>query len=62
MRAEADRVLEAHCESLGDGTAFGGCASGVDVRTWDGTPCGYEGLLCDQLGILAVAVDRYGAR
>ncbi len=62
MRDEADRVLEALCASLGDGTAFGGCASGVDLRTWDGTPCGYEGLLCDQLGILAVAVDRWGAR
>jgi hypothetical protein len=62
MRDEADRVLEAHCESLGDGTAFGGCASGVDVRTWDGTPCGYEGLLCDQLGILAVAIDRFADR
>ena len=61
MRAEADRVLEAACASLADGSAFGGCASGVDLRTWDGTPCGYEGLLCDQLGVLAVALEHYGA-
>jgi hypothetical protein len=61
MTAEADRVLVAACAGLGEGTAFGGCASGIDLRTWDGTPCGYEGLLCDQLGVLAVALDRYGA-
>ena len=62
MRDEADRVLEALCAALADATAFGGCASGVDLRTWDGTPCGYEGLLCDQLGILAVAVDGFAVR
>ena len=61
MTAEADAVLEAMCASLGDGSAFGGCASGLDVHTWDGTPCGYEGLLCDQLGVIAVALDRFGA-
>ena len=59
MAAEADRALTAMCESLADGTAFGGCASGIDLRTWDGTACGYEGILCDQLGILAVAIDRF---
>ena len=48
------------CASLGDGSAFGGCASGLDLHTWDGTPCGYEGLLCDQLGVIAVALERYG--
>jgi hypothetical protein len=62
MTEEAERVLRGTCASLGDGSAFGGCASGVDVHTWDGTPCGYEGLLCDQLGVIAVALERYGVK
>ncbi|MDH3251447.1 MAG: hypothetical protein OEM41_01575 [Ignavibacteria bacterium] len=60
MRDEADALLESLCETLADGTAFGGCNSGVDWRYWDGAPCGYEGILTDQFGILAVALDRYG--
>ena len=60
LREEADRLLHDLCASMGDGTAYGGCASGVDWRTWDGAPSGYEGLLCDQFGILAPAIDRYG--
>lgn len=59
LRQEADDMLLGLCESLADGTAFGGCNSGVDWRYWDGWPCGYEGLLTDQFGILAVAMDRY---
>jgi hypothetical protein len=60
MTEEADRVLVGTCASLADGSAFGGCATGLDLHTWDGTPCGYEGLLCDQLGVLAVALERFG--
>jgi hypothetical protein len=60
MTKEADALLEALCERLSDCTAFGGCGSGIDWRYWDGGPCGYEGLLTDQFGILAVALDRYG--
>jgi len=59
MTKEGDELLEALCETLADGTAFGGCGSGVDWHYWDGGPCGYEGLLTDQFGILAVALDRY---
>jgi hypothetical protein len=62
MTAEADLLLDALCATLADGSAFGGCTSGVDWRYRDGGPCGYEGLLTDQFGILAVALDRYGAR
>lgn len=62
MSLEADSLLVPLCESLGDGTAFGGCNTGVDWRFWDGWPCGYEGLLTDQFGILAVAMDRFGRR
>lgn len=60
LASEADRMLTEMCVALADGTAFGGCDSGVDWRNWDGTPSGYEGLLSDQFAILAVAMDRYG--
>lgn len=62
MRDEADRLLTAMCGSLADGSAIGGCGSGVDLRTWDGSPCGYEGLLCDQLGVLVPAIDRWAKK
>jgi hypothetical protein len=60
MVSEADTLLGALCETLGDCSAFGGCNSGIDWRFWDGGPCGYEGILTDQFGLLAVAIDRYG--
>ena len=56
---EADILLERLCSSLADGTAFGGCNSGIDWRYWDGGACGYEGILTDQFGILGVALERY---
>jgi hypothetical protein len=60
MAKEAEMVLRTMLESFGNGTAFGGCGSGVDWRRWDGQPSGYEGLLSDQLGVLALAMERYG--
>jgi hypothetical protein len=57
---EADEVVEQLAESLANGDVLGGCGSGVDWRSWDGTPCGYEGQLTDQFGILATFIDRYG--
>jgi hypothetical protein len=62
MTREADALLQSLCATLADTTAFGGCNSGVDWRYWDGAPCGYEGILTDQFGILAVALDRYGQK
>jgi hypothetical protein len=59
MIDEADYILERICKSLGEAFVFGGAKSGVDARSWDGWPCGYEGLLTDQFGILATALDRY---
>ncbi|MFA7343363.1 MAG: hypothetical protein WC003_03565 [Terrimicrobiaceae bacterium] len=59
MTAEADRLLEAMCDSLAKGGAFAGVGSGVDWRQWDGTPCGYEGMLSDQFGIIALALERH---
>jgi hypothetical protein len=62
MTKEGDTVLRAMLESLADGTAFGGCGCGVEWRRWDGAASGYEGLLTDQFGILAVAIERYGVK
>ena len=59
MQAEADTVIEAVMSAVADGSAFGGCTSGVDLRTWDGTPCGYEGILTDQFGVVFSALERW---
>ena len=59
MHQEADEILRRICAGLADGQLFGGAKSGVDWRTWDGWPWGYEGLLTDQFGILAVGMERY---
>jgi hypothetical protein len=60
MQKEADYLLERLCSTLADGSVYGGCGSGLDARFWDGWPCGYEGLLTDQFGILSSAFKRYG--
>ncbi|MCF7688083.1 MAG: hypothetical protein K9M98_14370 [Cephaloticoccus sp.] len=58
--AEADRLLLEMCEGFAAASVFGGNKSGVDWRFWDGRPCGYEGLLTDQFGLLEVLFQRYG--
>ena len=60
MAQEADLVLEALASTLADDSAFGGIGSGLDWRFWDGTPSGYEGLLAEGFGFLAVALERFG--
>jgi hypothetical protein len=59
MTGEADRLLEQMCEGLAEGIVFGGSKSGLDWRAWDGSPCGYEGLLTDQFGIMGVILERF---
>ncbi len=59
MVEEGDALLEKLAESMADGSAFGGVGSGIDWRMWDGRPCGYEGILCDQFGILVPAMQRW---
>ncbi len=59
LTVEADRLLESFCTGINNGVAFAGCGSGIDWRMWDGTPCGYEGLLTDQLGIMVPILERY---
>ncbi|MDZ7269622.1 MAG: hypothetical protein ONB48_20235 [candidate division KSB1 bacterium] len=62
MNAEAEELLCRLCEGLARGLVFGGNKSGVDWRFGDDRPCGYEGLLTDQFGVLATALERYGRR
>jgi hypothetical protein len=59
MVDEGDALLERLSESMANGSAFGGVGSGVDWRMWDGRPCGYEGILCDQFGVLIPAMQRW---
>jgi hypothetical protein len=46
-KAEADEIFDAMLEGYRDGVFQNGVGSGVDWKRWDGTPCGYEGLLTD---------------
>jgi hypothetical protein len=45
--AEADRIFDGMLQGYRDGVFQNGAGSGVDWKRWDGTPCGYEGLLTD---------------
>lgn len=60
LTREADRLLAQLCRGLAEARVFGGNQSGVDWRYWDDRPCGYEGLLTDQFGILAAVFARWG--
>lgn len=60
--AEADRMLLEMCEAFAGALVFGGNKSGVDWRYWDDRPCGYEGLLTDQFGLLEPILHRYGRK
>ena len=43
-------------EGYRDGVFENGIGSGVDWKRWDGTPCGYEGLLTDSYYALSALV------
>ena len=60
LTREADSLLERLCAGLANARVFGGNQSGVDWRYWDDRPCGYEGLLTDQFGILEAVFWRWG--
>lgn len=60
LKAEADRLLERLCVGFAEARVFGGNQSGVDWRYWDDRPCGYEGLLTDQFGVLEAVFARWG--
>jgi len=60
LREEADALLERLCVGFAEASTFGGNRTGVDWRTWQDTPCGYEGLLTDQFGLLEAIHWRWG--
>ncbi|PTX94463.1 hypothetical protein [Opitutus sp. ER46] len=62
LQAEADWLLERLCVGFAEARVFGGNQSGVDWRYWDDRPCGYEGLLTDQFGVLEAIYARWGGR
>lgn len=59
MVREADELLCRMARGLLSGNAVGGVGSGVDWHTPNGEPCGYEGILSDEFGILALMVARW---
>lgn len=59
---EADALLTRLCVGFAEARVFGGNKSGVDWRYWDDRPCGYEGLLTDQFGVLEAIHARWGRR
>lgn len=59
LHKEADHLIEKISRGVAEGEVTGGIGSGVDWRLWNGSPSGYEGLLVDQFGILAVAMKRW---
>lgn len=61
MKEKADFIVGEMCGGLLRGNVIGGLNSGIDWKTWDGVSCGYEGLLCDQLGIFQTILNRYKA-
>lgn len=60
LTREADALLTRLCTGLAEARVFGGNKSGVDWRYWDDRPCGYEGLLTDQFGVLEAIHWRWG--
>ena len=57
---EADHLLGRMCVGYAGALVYGGNKSGIDWRYWDDRPCGYEGLLTDQFGMIEVILHRYG--
>lgn len=60
FETEADELLSRMCVGFAEALTFGGNKSGVDWRYWDDRPCGYEGLLTDQFGMLETIFYRWG--
>lgn len=57
LETEALTLLDELADGLNRALVYSGCKSGVDWRMHDGRPCGYEGLLTDQFGILEIMMD-----
>lgn len=62
LTKDADAMLERLCLGFAEASVFGANQSGVDWRYWDDRPCGYEGLLTDQFGLLEAIFARWGRK
>ena len=60
MEKEADFLLTEICKGLVSGYVIGGVGTGCDWKMWDGVYSGYEGILCDQLGVFQPLIRRFG--
>lgn len=60
FQREGDAMLARLCAGFAEAKVFGGNQSGVDWRYWDDRPCGYEGLLTDQFGVIEAIHWRWG--
>ncbi len=59
MVEEADMIVSEISKGLLYGNLVSGSSGGVDWKAWDGTSCGYEGILTDQFGIFEPILTRY---
>ena len=59
MSQEADLIMMNICRGLIHSNLIGGVGSGLDWKSWDGVSSGYEGFLCDQLGVFQPLIKRY---
>lgn len=57
MEEQVRFVLEKIAEGLCSGISISGVGGGVDWQTWDGVASGYEGYLCDQMGVMALMLE-----
>ena len=53
-KAEADAIFDKMLDGYRNGTFQNGIGNGGDWKEWNGTPCGYEGLLVDAYYPLSV--------
>ena len=59
LEKQADEILTAICKGLNTQRSLSGFGTNGDWKTWDGVNCGYEGILCDQLGGFEPILKRY---
>ena len=59
LSREEGALMAKIAPGLVEGEVFAGLETGVDWRLWNGSPCGYEGVLDDQFGLLAVMKHRW---
>jgi len=56
----ADLICEHLLESFADNRLVGGIFSGTELFTWEGAPCGYEGVLGRQFAVLLAIAQHRG--